>query len=142
MAEKKKRSPNIDSIVKSIEDRTEYNPQVIKRVLTTFIDEIPKLLVDNGSLVIMNLGVFTLRKRKNNINPKTQEILTKPTISLTFKQSKSVKQAIIREQGPAKDELLASIEEDCARMLEEAEKLKNAKPKRKKSTSSKLDKEK
>lgn len=111
---KKKSSPNIDTIVQAVEMRTQYDPVVIKRIIMTLIDELPKLLVDYGSVVLMNLGVFTLRLRKNSINPKTQEVLRKPSISLTFKQSKSIKQAIAREQGDAK----AKLEKDIHNLIE------------------------
>lgn len=111
---KKKSSPNIDTIVQAVEMRTQYDPVVIKRIIMTLIDELPKLLVDYGSVVLMNLGVFTLRLRKNSINPKTQEVLRKPSISLTFKQSKSIKQAIAREQGDAK----AKLEKDIHHLIE------------------------
>lgn len=117
----KKKSPNIDSVVRAIEARTDLNPKIIKRILTVFVDEVPKFLVDNGSLVIMNLGVFTLRLRHNSINPKTQELLTKPSLSLTFKQSKSLKQAILREKGDAKEELLALAEQQAEEFLSKKE---------------------
>ena len=83
-------------------------------VVAAVIEGATKLLIDNGSLQLSGLGVFNVRTRspRTGVNPKTGEkIQIAETVSVSFKNSSTLRTAVQSKQLPVKAVKAAKVAE-------------------------------
>ena len=85
-------------------------------IVAAVIDGATKLLIDNGALQLSGLGVFSVSTRapRQGVNPKTGEkIQIAETVSVTFKNSSTLRTAVRTKAMPVKAPRVKAAKEEA-----------------------------
>ena len=95
----KRRKINIDEISEIISTRSSFSKPDVMGVLYSFVDLIPELLMDNYTVHLKPLGVFSLSyKSKSGENPEDISLRSVTEVRMQFRPDPEVKRMLMKTE--------------------------------------------
>ncbi len=86
---------NLDTIIRDISEKTDYNYSEVKNILDIIISKFREYLRDNDKIEIRGLGTFYTREHKGRyVHHKTKIIDSKNHYVTLFKESSTLQKSV------------------------------------------------